>query len=164
MDGGAGTMPKMDWRLLSKESKQKFGAYGEYYAKMEFASYGLDVFTSEVDDHGIDFVVKVNSRYYAIQVKSLQADTGYVFMKERHFDIADKGLYLCLLIFEQGQLPDLYLIPAFDWNQENDLLKYHKYDKPGQTSEPEYGVNISKKNMHLLDKYKFDNKISELLK
>lgn len=25
---------------------------------MEFASYGFDVFTSEVDDHGVDFVAK----------------------------------------------------------------------------------------------------------
>jgi hypothetical protein len=44
-------MPKMDWKSLSEQSRSKFGAYGEYYAKMEFASYGFDLFTSEVDDH-----------------------------------------------------------------------------------------------------------------
>ena len=28
------------------------------YAKMEFTSYGYDVYTSEVDDHGVDFVAR----------------------------------------------------------------------------------------------------------
>ncbi len=30
-------MPKMDWKSLSGQSQPKLGAYGEYYAKMEFA-------------------------------------------------------------------------------------------------------------------------------
>lgn len=65
-------MPNMDWKSLSGQSRSKFGAYGEYYAKTKFASYGYDVFTSEVDDHGIDFVVKGKKGYFAIQVKSAQ--------------------------------------------------------------------------------------------
>lgn len=32
-------------------NSQKLGCFGEYYAKMALASYGLDIFTSEVDDH-----------------------------------------------------------------------------------------------------------------
>lgn len=155
-------MPSMDWEKLSKESKQKFGMYGEYFAKMEFASYGLDVFTSEVDDHGIDFIAKGKKQYYAVQVKSVQIDTGYVYMKKSHFDISDESLFLCLLIFKQGCLPDLYLISALEWNKGNELLKYYSYDKPGQKSEPEYGVNLSKRNMHLLEKYKFENVMKTL--
>lgn len=156
-------MPNKDWKSLSQKSRQKLGAYGEYYAKMEFASYGFDVFTSEVDDHGIDFVVKGKERYYAVQVKSIQEDTGYVYMKERYFDIEDDSLYLCVLIFGQDRLPDLYLIPAYEWKEGNELLKYHKYDKPGQKSEPEYGINISKKNMTLLEKYEFGKMIKAFL-
>ena len=37
---------------------QKLGTFCEYYAKMSLASYGLNIFTSEVDDHGIDFVAE----------------------------------------------------------------------------------------------------------
>ena len=36
----------------------QLGRYAEYYSKMEFASYGFEVYTSEVDDHGVDFIVK----------------------------------------------------------------------------------------------------------
>ncbi len=37
---------------------------------MEFVLYGYDVYTSEVDDHGIDFVVRTqNGFHYDVQVK-----------------------------------------------------------------------------------------------
>lgn len=44
-----------DWERLRP---LQLGRYGEYYAKMEFASYGYDIYTSEVDDHGVDFIAK----------------------------------------------------------------------------------------------------------
>ncbi len=155
-------MPNMDWKSLSNMSKQKFGTYGEYYAKMEFASYGLEVFTAEVDDHGIDFVIKGDSGFYEIQVKSIQSSTGYAFMQKSHFDVNDKNLYLCLLIFDQNHFPTMYLIPASDWKNENELLRNREYDKPGQKSKPEWGVNISNKNMPLLEKYELDTIIKKM--
>lgn len=156
-------MPKMDWKSLSEQSRSKFGAYGEYYAKMEFASYGFDVFTSEVDDHGIDFVVKGKQGYFAIQVKSVQVGTGYVFMGKEHFNIEDESLYLCLLIFEQEHLPKMYLLPATAWRTETDLLRYRPYDKPGYKSKPEYGINISNKNMLELTVYEFKNMVKSII-
>ena len=48
-------MPNTIWSRLSH---LQLGRYAEYYAKMEFASYGYDVYTSEVDDHGVDFVAR----------------------------------------------------------------------------------------------------------
>lgn len=154
-------MPNKDWKTLSK-NRQKFGTYGEYYAKMEFASYGFDVFTSEVDDQGVDFVIKCKQSFYEIQVKSVHKDTGYVFMKKRLFDVDNNVLFLCLLIFCQEELPDVYLIPASEWKKENDLLRDRDYDKPGQKSEPEWGVNISRKNYGILYQYKLENMIVDL--
>ena len=40
-------MPRTKWSELSA---MQLGQYGEYYAKMEFTSYGFDVYTSEVED------------------------------------------------------------------------------------------------------------------
>lgn len=61
-------MPNMNWFQLNH---LQLGRYAEYYAKMEFTSYGFEVYTSEVDDHGVDFVAKYpgTSTYYEIQVK-----------------------------------------------------------------------------------------------
>lgn len=83
-------------------------------------------------------------------------------MGKEHFNIEDESLYLCLLIFEQESFPDMYLIPATAWRTESELLRYRPYDKPGQKSKPEYGINISKKNMHMLNEYKFTDMINKL--
>jgi hypothetical protein len=40
----------------------QLGRYAEYLAKMEFMLHGSDVFSSEVDDHGIDFVVRTSAK------------------------------------------------------------------------------------------------------
>ena len=59
----------------------QLGKYAEYFAKMEFTSAGFDVYTAEVDDKGIDFVVrKDETAYYDVQVKSARG-TNYIFMQ-----------------------------------------------------------------------------------
>lgn len=68
-------MADYNWERLSNI---QLGRFAEYYAKMELASYGLDIYTSEVDDHGVDFVAKVNKeRFVEFQVKS-KLKTDYV--------------------------------------------------------------------------------------
>ena len=43
-------MLNMNW---SRFIRLQIGRYAEYYAKMKFASYSFDVYTSEVDDYGV---------------------------------------------------------------------------------------------------------------
>ena len=72
---------------------------------MEFASYGYDVYTSEVDDHGGDFVARnpVNDRYYEIQVKAVR-NLDYVYIQKDNMVLSLQRL-VCLLLFEDGTLP-----------------------------------------------------------
>lgn len=150
----------MDW---SKLNPLQLGRYAEYFAKMEFASYGLEVYSSEVDDHGVDFIIKdKKQRFCEIQVKSLRG-TGYVFVPKTKFDITNKNLYLALLLFNTGQLPDVFLIPSAVWERPNDVFVDRKYDKEGQTSKPEYGINISQKNYWALECFNFKDAIIEFI-
>jgi len=151
-------MPNLNW---SKLSSLQLGRYAEYYAKMEFSSYGLEVYTSEVDDHGIDFIVKTKlGNYLEIQVKSAR-HTNYVFMQKNKWNIESKNTYLVLLIFADSKLPDVYLIPATAWKMPNALLCNKDY--VGLKSKPEYGINLSKKNEFLLQSFRMEATISELL-
>lgn len=150
-------MPNTDW---SKLNGLQQGRYAEYYAKMEFASYGFEVYTSEVDDHGIDFIAKTkNGRFLEIQVKSIR-QTNYVFMQKTKWNIESPDTFLCLLMFEDGKLPDTYLIPATAWKTPNALFCDKDYE--GLKSKPEYGLNISKKNMTLIMPYKIEEVIKSL--
>ena len=141
-------MPNTKWSELNHV---QLGRYAEYYAKMEFASYGFDVYTSEVDDHGVDFVAKAkDGAFYEIQVKAVR-DLNAIFMTKDKWDINSERLNLALLLFTDGMLPEVYLIPARAWLKDDGLL-YEK-DYVGMKSKPEYGLRLSKKNLPLLEKY-----------
>jgi hypothetical protein len=151
---------RINWGKLNN---MQIGKYAEYYTKMEFTLYGFEVFTSEVDDRGIDFIARDKQRnIFEIQVKSIRK-LSYVFMQKEHFDITNKNLYLALLIFSESRIPEIFLIPSKVWEKPNALFVGRDYEKPGQISRPEWGLNISEKNMNILNKYKFREKIEQLM-
>ena len=47
----------------------QLGKYAEYYSKMEFTSYGYDVYTSEIDDHGVDFAAKILRQVFSMKFR-----------------------------------------------------------------------------------------------
>lgn len=151
-------MPNTNWSTLNP---MQLGRYAEYYAKMEFASYGFEVYTSEVDDHGVDFVAKIKAgRFIEIQVKSIR-QTNYVFMQKNKWNIENPNSYLALLLFEDGKLPEIYLIPAMAWKSPNRLFCDKDYE--GLKSKPEYGLNLSMKNMVLLKEFKIEEIITSII-
>lgn len=152
-------MPDYNWSHLTTV---QLGRYAEYYAKMEFTSYGLVVFSSEIDDIGIDFVVRSPSkRYYEIQVKSIRDTTGYIFAQKDKFDAYQDNLYMAVVVFKDGYHPKMYLIPATEWQKPNDLLRDRDYE--GLKSKPEWGINISAKNMPVLEQYAFALQIGKFV-
>lgn len=141
-------------------TRQRLGTFGEYYAKMVLASYGMSIYTSEVDDHGIDFVAETKNGFMKFQVKTVRQGTNYVFMIEEHFNIADSELFLFLSILTDNELPVSYIVPATVWeNDATGMFVYRKYE--GKKSKPEYGINLSAKNMPFLDMYKVEKMIDK---
>lgn len=139
-------------------TKQKLGTFGEYYAKMTLASYGMSIYTAEVDDHGIDFVAENKSGFLKFQVKTIRQGTNYIYMPEEHFDTADNTLFLFISILSDGNHPDSYIIPATAWESDDtDIFVHRTYE--GKKSKPEYGINLSKKNMPLLERYQLETMI-----
>jgi hypothetical protein len=155
-------MPNLIWDNLSS---LQIGRYAEYYAKMEFASYGFEVYTSEVDDHGVDFIIKYkNNSFFEVQVKALRENnTGnYMFIQKNKMDISNSYRIVCFIYFKSGQLPDVYLIPATVWKQPNNIFVERNYDKPDQKSKPEWGLMFSKKNRQFIEPYKIEQYIEAL--
>ena len=139
------------WKSISS---LHLGRYAEYFVKMECARAGLDVYASEVDDRGIDFVIRRDvERYYDVQVKSI-CGTNYVFMRKSTF-VPRPGLLLALVMLLEGQSPRLYLIPSTAWTIPNALFVSRDYGE-GLKSPPEWGLNLSGRNLALLDPYEFE--------
>lgn len=142
-------MPNTNWKRLNN---LQLGRYAEKYALMEFLSYGLDAYPAEVDDHGVDMIIKdKKGAFQEVQVKSAYKGK-YVFLKNEYIESPDKkkkaNYYVCLILFVDGSVPNMYLIPTTAWNDTSTkLFSDRSY---------EFGINISEKNRPLLDKYKFD--------
>lgn len=104
---------------------------------------------------------KLQMDYLKFQVKTVRSETGYVFVKKDKFDISDKELFMILIRLTDGQHPAMYIIPTSAWeNVTKTGFVSRQYD--GLKSAPEYGINLSKKNLVQLEEYeleKFINKI-----
>lgn len=141
----------VDWKALNP---LQLGRYAEYYTRMAFAAQGFEVFSSEVDDRGVDFVVRRNNGpFFEIQVKSLR-ESGYVFMRKDTMPIAPERL-VAFLLFTEDRAIELFLIPALEWCTPNALLASNDYGA-GKKSAPEWGIRVSRKNHALLQRYRFE--------
>ena len=71
---------RYNWKALNR---QQVGTFSEYFVKMELTMLGFQVYSTEVDDRGIDFVVRYEKGpFLSIQVKSIR-EKGYVFMRRK---------------------------------------------------------------------------------
>jgi hypothetical protein len=115
---------RFDWSRLNH---LQVGRFAEYFVKMEFTLYGFDIYTSEVDDRGIDFVIRKHcDRYYDIQVKSARG-FNYIFFQKAKFELRP-NLFSAIVILQPLYSPELYLIPSEAWQSPNGLLVSRDYE------------------------------------
>jgi hypothetical protein len=61
---------------------------------------------------------------------------------------------VALVILKNNACPELYFILSTAWQTPDDLLKDYDYNAEGLKSQPEWGISLSKRSIHLLDKYR----------
>ena len=153
---GKKTAYNVQW-AREKLTAQAVGKFCEYYAKMALLSYGVRIYTPEIDDHGIDFVAEGREGFLKFQVKGVRG-LSQVFMEKEKFDVEDDAMFLVLILLLDGVEPDMYVIPSSAWRRESPVFVSHDYD--GKRSKPDYTVNVSRKNMPELERYRLENMLS----
>ena len=152
-------LERYKWSALTK---QQVGAFVEYFVKMELTMFGFHVYGTEVDDRGVDFIAQFgDGPFLKVQVKSVRG-TGYVFMEKSKFSLHEHR-FLAFGLLVDGQPPDLYLIPSLEWQVPTPLLRDRNYGE-GLESPPEWGMNISKKNIGLLGPYSFQRTAEAIIR
>jgi hypothetical protein len=144
---------RFTWTHLNR---LQLGKYAEYLVKMEFVLLGFDVFTSEVDDRGIDLVVRTPAgNHYDIQAKSYRPGTGNVYLYRIH-----PVLLLAVVGLVDGVPPSLFLVPSCLPEGANPLFRKCYFN---QKREAEWGLSLSKKNLVILaNDYKFQDVATRL--
>ncbi|PKG24271.1 hypothetical protein [Niallia nealsonii] len=121
--------------------------------KEKFQEYGVNIIEKDRT-----FSVKTKEgKEIEVLVKSIRRPTEYVLILKKHMDANQSNYYIALVIFSGDNTPELFLIPAIAFLQPNDLLR----DRPNYKN-PEYGMNVSNKNMPLLIIYKFETYIGKI--
>ena len=141
----------------------QFGRYCEYLVSMELSAMGACIFRPEVDESGIDMLVRVTAGVYReVQVKSLRAPSPYAFAKKSSFVPCD-ALWMAFVRLEFGGSPKVYMIPSRDWLSPNSLLNDRPYG-PDRKSPSEWGLSVTKKSAAILETYAIDRRIAEFLR
>lgn len=149
-------MERHDWSRLNH---LQLGRYAEYYFKMEFTLWGMSVFTAEVDDRGIDVVLRTDDgRYYDVQVKAVY-HSNYIFFRKEYF-VLRENLLAAVGLFRDGGEPSLFLIPSLAWQRQDALLCEKLYE--GKKSAPEYGIRLAKRNLHLLERFELSKTLTSI--
>ncbi len=114
-----------DWGSLNK---LQIGKYAEYIVKMEFTRLGLDVYSAEVDDKGIDFVVRAGAdRYFDVQVKSVR-NWGLITLPRAKGFERRRNLLLAVVVYVDHRAPEIFLVPSMKFPSkpnQGDLLFYY---------------------------------------
>jgi hypothetical protein len=133
---------------------------------LELNRYAKEIATERLTSHGYkinnknnDLLCKApNDIEKIIQVRSIRSSTNYVLLPKSRFDVNQENLFLLLLIFSKGEGPELYLIPSNVFKKPNDLFKDRDHYEI-----PEYGMNVSRRNMHLLKPFLFEKMVEFLI-
>jgi len=127
------------------------GSFGEAFSKMAFTLEGFEVYASEYDDRGIDFIVRNSSgKYFSVQVKATDQSSN-PFIKKDKFQVTDDFIFCAVRIIE-GEPPVLYIARGSDWEQGIDCLNYNPN---GGAIGPYYEIRFAGKYQEQLAQFEF---------
>lgn len=148
-------MLKTTYKHLNKVQK---GSFGEAFSKMAFTLEGFEVYSSEYDDRGIDFIVRNSSgKYFPVQVKTTD-DRSNPFIKKDRFQETDEFIFCAVRIIE-SELPTLYIARGSEWKSNFECLNYNSN---GGASGPYYEILFSAKYTKQLEQFEFRKYIDNI--
>ncbi len=149
-------MGRYNWHNLNKT---ELNVCVKSYIKQEFIRMSFNVHVCNLSRRATGLIVrKTNGRDYTVQIRSIRR-LHYTYFLKDDFKLMDDLLAAIALCYE-GKEPQLYLIPSTAWRKPNALLVDRDYiDKE---SKPEWGLNLSEKNLQLLDQFTFAKMIKRL--
>ena len=138
-------------RRYSHLNEIQKGNFGEAYAKMAFALYGFEVYASDCDDRGIDFVVRnPGGRFFLVQVKTTGM-TANPFIPKRMFQESDNFLFVAIRLKEDDE-PAIYLARGSDWAKSQPCLGFNAR---GGKAGPYYEFRFARKYAACLEAFTF---------
>jgi len=144
----------------NKLPKGRLPEFGKKYLedKLNFSGY-KDIKSFKIGRKKNYFFTCKNSKgkdfeIYLITHNNIDAP----YLGKEYFDIEKDNLFFIYIIYNNNN-PKMFCIPAKNWKEQpNDIFIFRQYDKPGQISNPEYGINSLKETLknYSINEIKFE--------
>ena len=145
-------------RKYSHLNDTQTGAFGEAFVRMAFGLAGFEVYASDCDDRGIDFVARMPAaHFYSAQVKTTRPGANPFIIKKK-FQPTDQFLFVAVRLIE-GKEPQIYLARGSEWNNPNGCLHYNP---SGGRAGAYYEVRFAKSYESQLVRFRFHNYVPTL--
>ena len=145
-------------RRYSHLNDQQKCAVGENLARIAFILAGFEVYKSEYDDRGIDFVARrPGSRFYSVQVKATGATVNPCIYASK-FHLTDEFLFVAVRLVD-GELPAIYLARGFAWKSPSGCLGHNP---DGGAAGGYYEFRFNQKDAAHLASFLFDSYVKAL--
>lgn len=137
-------------------NKYELNKAGIEFAEKMFESHGFSVDRPTITRGPVDFTASLNGRTMKIKIRTASFLGCYIFMEKRRFNICDKDLFMAVAYLPSNEDEKiLYVVPATEWGKDVYPFKGKDYNKPGQISEPEWGISFSQKAKDAMKPYRF---------
>ncbi|APC38893.1 hypothetical protein [Clostridium estertheticum] len=145
---------------LDNMSTAELGNYAKGFLSDILKNLGVNVIDYKHNEANI--CVKGKADFFKLKVKSIRKpNTGYIKIKKKDIDTQDNSLFIATILFYRDEISKIFLIPVVDLTGDNDLFRDRDYK--GKKSTPEWGLNVTEKNMNILNQYELSKMISKLM-
>lgn len=118
------------------------------------------VIQSYLNHYGAHFKVqnRVGEQEFDILCRQINVEkTNYTFISKKDLERGLRDdLWIGLVLFVDGEKPTKYLFPSTVWNEPNQLFT------DSAVKNPEYGINLNKSTIEMVQEYSFEKQISDL--
>ncbi|MFX4263147.1 hypothetical protein ACOBQJ_13245 [Pelotomaculum propionicicum] len=137
-------------------NKHEFNKWAVSLVKQAFTEQGFKIENISLPADEADFIaVSSSGKSLKIKVRAISQIGSYIFSLKKKFNIKDPYLYMAVIYVPKKAEKELYLIPASEWGKDIYPFKGKDYNKPGQSSQPEWGISFSMKAKDAMEPYRF---------
>ncbi len=135
------------------------GKYAKVFLENRIKALGGDLIDYKLA--GSNMCARIKGKYYKFKVKSIRKpNTRYIKIKKSDVDIEDDSLFIAIILFYEDGISKIFLIPVAELANENNLFRNRNYLK--MKSSPEWGLNVTDKNMDILSKFQLSIMLKKL--
>lgn len=136
--------------------KSEQNAFAIAHVKKAFMQQGFSIEESSASLGEVNFLALSGKGLpKKIKVRSAWKLPNYIFVEKDKFNFKDQELYLAVVyVPDDPKDAILYVIPAVEWGKDIYPFKGRDYNKPGQISEPEWGISLCQKAIDAMESYR----------